>query len=321
MAEPRAPKSKFPLGPTEERTRSPLGQAAAAMLVLIAIAAALAPMSTVWRAIAAGALLVAAFIVARQTGRRLLPPRGWILVDDAGIARADAAGAAKIVAWSEPFGLSVLANQDRSRLILAFTTPSQARYVSVRIADEDDATAASAVRARATTVLGGEPIEADQDATLSGADAARLLAAVAAHAPAALERIFLSDARGEPVVLDGGVLRFGARALDLATPLEWRAFVFHESGGRVATLYQATWVRQAEVEVVLVAPMPPESPAEREAREIRRMHAPPEEPPARELRLAVDRLFMLPLREALERAPRISRAPSHPSHTRSEPRA
>ena len=32
--------------------------------------------------------------------------------------------------------------------------------------------------------------------------------------------------------------------------------MFHESGGRVAALYQATWVRQAEAEAVLVSPMP-----------------------------------------------------------------
>jgi hypothetical protein len=46
-----------------------------------------------------------------------------------------------------------------------------------------------------------------------------------------------------------------------------------------------------------------------------------EEPPARDLRLAVDRLFMLPLREALDRAPRISRSPSAPSLPRAERRA
>lgn len=314
--------SKLPLGPTEERTRSPIGAAAASLLVVLAIVAAIAPAPMLARAIAAGAMLVAAFAVARLTGRRTLPPRGWIVTDAAGVARIDAAGTARIVAWSEAFGLSVLANQDRTRLLLAFTTPSQARYVGVRVSDDEDAAAAAALLARASTVLGGgDPIEGDPDASLSGADAARLLAIVSARAPAALERIYLSDTHGQPVVLDGGALKLGTRALDLAAPLEWRAFVFHESGGLVATLYQATWVRQADVEVVLVAPMPPESPSAREARELRRMHAPPEEPPARELRLAVDRLFMLPLREALERAPRISRAPSQPSMHRTERRA
>lgn len=313
MVESGKSTSKLPLGPTEERTRSPLGQAAAALLVILAIAVSLTPAPMILRLIVAGLLVVGGFAVARLTGRRVLPPRGWLTIDGAGVSRVDAAGAARVVAWNEPFGVSVLANHDRSRLLLAFTTTVQARYVGVRISEADDAAAVKAVVARASTVLGGDPIEGDPEATLSCADAASLLAAVASHAPSALERIFLSDARGEQVVLDGGALKLGARALDLAMPLEWRAFVFHESGGRVATLYQATWIRQADIEAVLVSPMPPEAPAAREKRELRRMNAPHEEPPARELRLAVDRLFMLPLREALERAPRISRVPSHPS--------
>ena len=32
--------------------------------------------------------------------------------------------------------------------------------------------------------------------------------------------------------------------------------MFHESGGRVGTVYQGTWVRQADAEAILVAPMP-----------------------------------------------------------------
>ena len=36
------------------------------------------------------------------------------------------------------------------------------------------------------------------------------------------------------------------------------------------------------------------------------------DPPPRELRRAVDGLFMMPLRRALDRAPRASRAPSSP---------
>src|SRR5438552_3054012 len=78
MAEPRArfasplagassvaSRSRLPLGPTEERTRSPIGQAAAAMLVLFAIGAALAPYSMPLRAGAAGVLVLLAFVVAR----------------------------------------------------------------------------------------------------------------------------------------------------------------------------------------------------------------------------------------------------------------
>jgi hypothetical protein len=48
------------------------------------------------------------------------------------------------------------------------------------------------------------------------------------------------------------------------------------------------------------------------ARDLRLMEASPGEPPPRELRHAIDRVFMLPLRRALDRAPRISRVPSSP---------
>jgi hypothetical protein len=77
---------------------------------------------------------------------------------------------------------------------------------------------------------------------------------------------------------------------------------------------QATWVRQGEGEVVLVSPMGGEIPRAL-ARDARLMQATVGEPPPRELRRAIDHLFMLPLRRALDRAPRASRAPSPPSRT------
>jgi hypothetical protein len=42
-------------------------------------------------------------------------------------------------------------------------------------------------------------------------------------------------------------------------------------------------------------------------RDLRLMQGAVAEPPPRELRRAIDRVFMLPLRRALDRAPRISR--------------
>jgi hypothetical protein len=94
-------------------------------------------------------------------------------------------------------------------------------------------------------------------------------------------------------------------------------------------------VRQAEAEVVLVAPMPGDGNWLREAdeavrantagtgrivqrsvaRDARLMQAALGEPPPRELRRAIDGVFMIPLRRALDRAPRVSRVPSAPSRT------
>src|SRR5262249_40935229 len=98
---------------------------------------------------------------------------------------------------------------------------------------------------------------------------------------------------------------------------------------------------QNDHEVVLVAPLPPESSWMKDLRESARPSAThdklaqravvrdlylsqslPEEAPPRDLRLAIDRLFMLPLRQALDRAPRISRvrfAPPHSTNPASSP--
>jgi hypothetical protein len=133
---------------------------------------------------------------------------------------------------------------------------------------------------------------------LSAEGAAALVRTVATRAGDALERIYLSDSRGTSIVLEPHTLRVGDKTIDLTAPLELRAFVFYE-GSSATTAYQATWVRQGGAELVLVSSVPSE-----EARWGMRTH---DSPPARELRVAVDRLFMPPLRRALERAPRISR--------------
>ena len=127
--------------------------------------------------------------------------------------------------------------------------------------------------------------------------------------------MFLSDAEGEPVVLDRAELRVGSRRIDLSAPLEWRALVYQELGSQAASLCQATWVRQGDGEVFLVAPMPADTAWLAGAPDSRLMQAPRGEPPPRELRRAIDHVFMLPLRRALDRAPRISRMPSPPSMT------
>ncbi|AUX41396.1 uncharacterized protein SOCE26_028080 [Sorangium cellulosum] len=157
----------------------------------------------------------------------------------------------------------------------------------------------------------GEPI------ALSPPALASLLDELTRRSPGCLDRFLLTDARGGMLGLDGRELRAGGRVFDLAAPLEWRAFVFQEALGQQAiAVYQGTWVRQGTSEVVLVCLLPAITPAldgmdgalgplDRGAlRDLRLMQGTPEDPPPAEQRVAVDRLLMVPIRSALDKAPR-----------------
>jgi hypothetical protein len=88
-------------------------------------------------------------------------------------------------------------------------------------------------------------------------------------------------------------------------------------------LYQGTWVRQGGSEIVLVCLLPAITPApEGEGvalssldrgvlRDLRLMQGAPEDPPALDPRIAIDRLVMLPIRSALDKAPRPAAQPPH----------
>jgi hypothetical protein len=106
-------------------------------------------------------------------------------------------------------------------------------------------------------------------------------------------------------------------------------------------IYQATWLRQSAIELVLVASMPseitswmvgkavhPVGAVTRDSlvqralvRDLRLMQSLPDVPPPREQRIAIERLFMLPLRQALDRAPRAARTSTPPSRAMPEGRA
>jgi len=281
-------------------------------------------------AVVAGGLARAARVLRE---RRLERPRGFIQIDRAGVARVDGGGPTRLATWGEPFGVTLLTSRPQARLVLAFTTPQQTRYVPVDVNEEGAVAEARDLLARASST--GEAAEHDalDEAALRAADAVSLVRAVEERAPSALGRMYLSSARGDAITLDGEELRVGHRSFDLGAPLEWRGFTFHEAIGQVATIYQATWVRQGGSEMVLLAPLPPEvagvngaiarrradaarsrdsAHARAVARDLRLMHALPESPPARDLRVAIERVFMLPLRRALDRAPRAPRAPAPP---------
>lgn len=298
----RAP-LRLPLGP---RVEAPIAKAAgvlAGIVVALAIAVATLPWAAWVRAALAIALVVVAGVLHHVLSRRRRPPAGWLVVDDEGIKRDRL-----LLDWREPLGVTVLGNAERTRFVLALTSARTTRYLAVRVLDAGDAAEAPSLFDRAVTV-GDADLRADDAAALCAADGERLLATLARRAPGALDRVYLSDASGEPVVLDRSELRIGARRIDLSAPLEWRAFAFQELGAHAASVCQAMWMRQGEGEVVLVAPMADGAPS---------IQAGLGDPPPRELRRAVDRVFMAPLRRALERAPRVTRSPS--SSKRAGPR-
>lgn len=267
--------------------------------------------------LALGLVSVVVLLLAAARRRRPVRSSGTAVVaDDRGLARTTPEGTKALVEWGKPFGVTLLASYGRPHALLAFTTPEQTRYVPARIDArselEDELFARIAVLADLDFVDG-----VAHDAALSAADAAEIVRQAEARDRASLGRVFLSDGRGAPIALDRATLSVGSRSFDLTSQLEWRALMFHESTGHAAALYQATWIRQSGAEVVLVAPMPasvvPREPnAHREAtgrlgrsltRDLRLLQSPAETPPSRDVRLAIDRPFMLAVRRALDEAP------------------
>lgn len=295
-------------------------------VVLLALAgASLFLKLTMWErpllfAVAVGGLGRLALGVRARRARNA--PRGWVTVDPTGITRIDAKGATMLAAWTRPFGVTVLSNPSRTRGLIAFTTPDATRYLTVASLVAEDAPLARDLFTRGAMVPDNDALGAarDERASLRVRDGLELLRFIAEHASPALQQIYLSGSHGEAIVLEGTELRVGASVFDLTSPLEWRGFMFHESVGQVATIYQATWVRQAGAELVLVAPMPAEMglPVEsdlRTRRDLKLLQSTPDAPPPRELRRAVERLFMLPLRQALDRAPKAPRPSLPPERT------
>lgn len=251
--------------------------------------------------------------------------QGLLLVDAAGVHRVDADGPVTLATFDEPFGITIFSSPDRSLFRIALTSPHAARYLSAEVRDAEDAASAPMLIANATTV-GEDDLRAPSREALTAADAEKLLATILKRAPHAMERIFLSDSNGEPVTVGSGELCVGPRRIDLLAPLEWHASVFQEALPQSAAFYQATWIRQADLELVFVAPIASEGTMAEEpaaalcaaglrplvrrslSRDLRLLQAPPEKPPPHEHRHAIDRPFMLPLRRAVDGAPRPSRS-------------
>jgi hypothetical protein len=278
---------------------------------------AIAPLPLWTRPLAVAGVLLVAFVVtlSRRSKVRVRPPRPGpsLVVDAQGMWRLGGDGqSATLARWDEVFGVTVLANPSQSRGLLAFTSAARTRIVAVAIEKLEAADTARRCFERATPVADADLDEAlggAKNGCLSGTSAGALLVEIEKRAPAAIGRIYLVDATGAQVTLDGDKLSVGHKVIDLGDAVDWRGFMFHEGDGGRVTIYQATSVRQGATELVLVCPIPADVSAWGLA-------GATDSPPAPEVRVAVDRLFMIPLRKALEAAPRIARggSPRRSSH-------
>jgi hypothetical protein len=305
-----SPHVRFPLGPPTSGILGWFALACVAAPVPFAIVGVKSPVLFAVLVIATVASVSLA--IAHRVRTR---PRGWIVIHAWGIERIGLSRSS--VRFADAFGITVLASQARRRALLAVTTPTQTRFIGVRL----EGPSAAALLEHASIVADGDALaaHASTDDSMSAEGALALLRIVRERAPMAQRRLFLSGTRGERIVLDGAELRVEApsappRRIDLHAPVEWRGFVFHEALGAAASIYQATWARQGTAELVFVAPLPTElllSAKRTDGRDVsatrRVLQAMPDEPPPTHLRTGIERVFMLPVREALARAPRPAR--------------
>jgi hypothetical protein len=257
-------------------------------------------------------------------------PRRGLEIEGDRLAFRSAGRLQAILSTAGSFGVTLLATPRRDRAVVLLTSAAGTFYVGAHF-NVDARRAAAHVLDRATTVggddVGLESIAPDGDPLLiAPEDFVTLLDTLSARSPSCLDRFVLTDARGAELKLDGRELHAGSRNIDLDAPLEWRAIVFQEAFGQAVAVYQGTWVRQGDSELVLVCLLPslgpaifadidlagldraegraPKAPLSGLLRDIRLMQATPEPPPPTEQRVAIDRHFMLPIRCALDRAPR-----------------
>lgn len=293
------------------------------LLLAAPLAFVLVP-GTVLRALVAAALVFAALVVFARARKPAPPPaagprRGLSLRGDHLLFRGNGRSAL-LLTLSAPFGVTVLATPKRDRAVALLSSASGTFYVGARF--DGARGAASRIFERCTTVgsedAGLEAVGPDgEPLLLSPDDLAALVDTLLARSPACTDRFVLTDARGAALTLDGRALHLGDRQIDLASPLEWRSIVFQEAFGHAVAVYQGTWIRQGGHDVCMVCLLPSLGPTagpdldlqtldRATLRDLRLMRATPEEPPPAEQRVAIERLFMLPLRSALDRAPHLA---------------
>jgi len=257
---------------------------------------------------------------ARRTPR---PRRGIALVSDH-LAFESEGSRHALLFTDTPFGVTLIADRGRRRLI-ALLSSSAGTFSIGSVVDAASRRVLYKLLNAASTAAGDElgldAIGPDGvPLVLAAEDFAALLEAIALRNPSCFDRFVLSDTRGVPITRDGDLLQVGDHCFELDAPLEWRSLVFEEAYGHANAFYQGTWVRQGGSELVLVSLLP--WPAvgigdtdldglDRGAlRDLRLTQASTEAPPPPEQRVGIERLFMLPLRAALDRAPRASHQPN-----------
>ncbi len=268
----------------------------------------------------------------KRCSRALVVQRGDVLYESG--ALPSGAPSLAVLRSAGDFGLTLLTNRARTRLIAAITS-SQGTFLVGANVEEDDEGRLDALLADAS-VLGGDDCALDatgpdgHPVRLPAASFRSFVDALVAMRPGCRGRLLLSDQRGEPLELDGESLVTRGARFDLGRPLEWRPILFQEAFGHAIALYQATWIRQGANEVVLVSLLTPSffDPPTRDARpagqaeidvvalrDQRLMQASASDPPPVEQRVAMDGLFVVAVRAALDRAPRQSSQPSRARHT------
>src|SRR6185436_11432454 len=107
--------------------------------------------------------------------RRARRPRGEVVCDGKGLARRDRRVVTRLADFDESFGVTVLANHLRTTAVVAFTTPRQTRFVTVRVRGADDAALAADVLRRATTIPDADAAGQGDDVAMSGGHAGELV--------------------------------------------------------------------------------------------------------------------------------------------------
>lgn len=227
------------------------------------------------------------------------------------------------------FGVILLTNRSRERLVALVTTPAGTMPVATNVAPnqrhelEELFVRAALLSSEDNALFAAGP---DGRSVVVEPQAFReLLTRLLGRDPTCVGRMVLSDQAGRPLLVDDDALVVRGHRLDLHRPLEWRPIHFQEIFGNAVTYYQGTWVRQDAVEVVFVSLLPPaffdfdvrDSSLDSDVdlrEQARLLGGALTEPPPLFQRVALEGLFVLPMRSALDKAPRAKRASSETAH-------
>ncbi len=275
----------------------------------------------------------------RKSGRRAVPDARSIVLETGPApsvcVRSELSGDLATLDLSSAFGVVLLSNRRRDRLVVALTSQLGTLLIGTRLdlgsrLALSDLLATSSVHASDDGALDatgpdGRPV------CVSPESFRTLVQALVELDHGAEGRVVLSDQRGDSIRLEGDDLLVRGVHFDLSRPLEWKPIMFQEQFGQAFTLfYQGTFVRQGASEVVLVSLLtptmldlsldprvplstrPPSSEPRLAAldgmavRDQRLMQQSAGDPPPIDQRVAIDGLFVVPIRAALDQAPRAS---------------